>query len=321
MNLRVLNLLEKVLDQKALTDNKGNAAFWCPKCKKDFNKKKLVVFLDDDSDKFGWWQCHVCKETNNMSGRNLFKLLKNVNAKNTYYYELSKIVKNINKNFSFVFNEEQKQQNAITLPEEFISLIDDKNNLAYEYIAKRGILDSDIIKYNIGYCKDGTYKNRIIIPSYDFLGNLNYFIARSYDETWLPKYKNPKFEHKNFSIIFELYINWKMPILIVEGVFDAIAARRNAIPLLGQSIGLGLKSKLLEKDVDDIIIALDNDAIKTSMKYVEKFISEGINVRFINLNGKDPSEIGFEKFISSYNKSTNIDFENLIKLKMESMWN
>ena len=40
--------------------------------------------------------------------------------------------------------------------------------------------DSDILKYNIGYCDDGLYSNRIIIPSYDSDGQLNFFVGRAF---------------------------------------------------------------------------------------------------------------------------------------------
>jgi len=317
MQLRVLNLLEKIFDQQALVGKDDNIAFWCPFCKKEEYKKKLIIYLDENSDKFGWWHCWVCEASNDTKGRSLFKLFKKLNVDNKYFYELSKIIRTSYKNIdSFLQNNSIQSISQIQLPDEFIPLIDDQNNPAYSYLMDRDIREEDIIKYNIGYCREGKYKNRVIIPSYDLFGNLNYFIGRSFDKNWFPKYKNSTSKHKEFNIIFEMQINWNMPILIVEGIFDAIAAKRNTIPLLGQSIGQGLLIKLIEEDVNDLIIALDSDAAKTSMKYIEKFISEGINVKFIKMDKHDPSELGFEKFINLYNNASNIDFENLIKLKM-----
>ena len=97
----------------------------------------------------------------------------------------------------------------------------------------RGIRPADIVKYNIGYCEGGEYSNRIIIPSYDSEGVLNYFVSRAiYDGPM--KYKNPKVSKD--VIGFDLFINWKEPIVLCEGVFDAITIRRNAIPLFGKTI-------------------------------------------------------------------------------------
>ena len=36
--------------------------------------------------------------------------------------------------------------------------------------------------------------------------------------------------------MFENQINWDEPITLVEGVFDAMAVKRNAIPILGKFI-------------------------------------------------------------------------------------
>jgi len=315
IRLQVLNLLEKALNQKGKIVNTDNVDFWCPVCKRESHKKKLTVCLNDESEKFGWWRCWICKDENGMSGRNLIKLLKKVNANKKFLYDLSQIIHVPYKNIEDIFDEQKKHSNIIELPNEFIPL--NKKSKAYDYIKRRGISDTEIMRYNIGYCEKGKYANRVIIPSYDVNGILNYFVARSYEDNWFPKYKNPPIPNNEYVIFFDIFINWEMPVILVEGVFDAIAAKRNAIPLLGQSITSALQQKLIQRDVDSIVIALDADAIKTSLKYTEKFISEGVNVKFMNLQQKDPSEMGFEEFINSYDKSNNIDFENLIKLKME----
>ena len=76
MNLGLLSFLEKILNQKGLISKGDNVAFYCPVCKKsDLHKKKLIVNLDENSKKFGWWRCWICKDENNMYGRNLVKLL------------------------------------------------------------------------------------------------------------------------------------------------------------------------------------------------------------------------------------------------------
>jgi hypothetical protein len=59
------------------------------------------------------------------------------------------------------------------------------------YLSQRGITIKQIVKYNIGYCKDGLYSRRVIIPSYNSDGQLNYFVSRSYYPDEKMKYKNP----------------------------------------------------------------------------------------------------------------------------------
>jgi len=109
-----------------------------------------------------------------------------------------------------------------------------------------------------------------------------------------------------------------MPILLCEGVFDAISSKRNSIPLLGNTLTYALSKKIIKENVKEVILALDMDMVRTSIKHIEKFLSNGISVKFIKMNEKDPSDLGFEKFIELYNSAQYIRFEDLIKLKMNS---
>ena len=134
----------------------------------------------------------------------------------------------------------EEDQIELRLPKEFKSLAEIPTGFkpiykkVKHYATLRGIRNSDIIKYNIGYCDSGLYSGRIIIPSYDINNKLNYFIARSVFDDEPYKYKNPPVS-KNV-IMFENQINWNEPITICEGAFDALAVRRNAIPILGKFI-------------------------------------------------------------------------------------
>ena len=48
-------------------------------------------------------------------------------------------------------------------------------------------------------------------------GKLNYFVGRDFYASTL-KYKNPPIPKD--VIGFDLYVNWSLPIILVEGVFD-----------------------------------------------------------------------------------------------------
>ena len=94
---------------------------------------------------------------------------------------------------------------------------------ALAFLKKRNITESDIIKYNIGYCSTGKYRNRIVIPTYSKDGTLNYFTARSFEPDSTYKYMNP--ETSRDVIANEHLINWNIPIILCEGLFDAMAIK------------------------------------------------------------------------------------------------
>ena len=92
-----------------------------------------------------------------------------------------------------------------------------------------------------------------------------------------------------------MFINWDLPIYLVEGVFDAMAIRRNAIPLFGKSIPTALKLKIIEKEVKEVFVILDDDALSDAVVDAEELINLGVDVRLVRLSGKDPSDLGYKK--------------------------
>jgi len=148
-------------------------------------------------------------------------------------------------------------------------------NAAIKYLKGRGVDEFLIKKYNIGFISygGGKYSHRIVIPSYDAYGDLNYWVARDY--TGNPKrlkILNPDIDKK--SIVFnEYFINWYEPVTLVEGPFDHIVVP-NSIPLLGKSIDEDsmVYKTLVEKSHSRINILLDDDAIDTAYK-MYKFLN------------------------------------------------
>ena len=141
----------------------------------------------------------------------------------------------------------------------------------------------------MGFCASGEYGGRIVIPSFNEDGYLDYFIARSYYKDSWKKYKNPA---ANRDIIFnDLCIDWTSDLAIVEGVFDAVVAGPNSIPLLGSSLRVG--SRLFQKIVKNdtpIYIALDPDADKKAMRLIKDLLAYGIQLYKVNI---DPfSDVG-----------------------------
>jgi DNA primase len=154
------------------------------------------------------------------------------------------------------------------------------------------------------------------VPSYDKNGRLNYFISRSFQKDPARKYDAPSC-NKNELIGLEYYINWKVPVILCEGIFDAIALKRNAIPLFGKTIPKSLMMKLVQSDVRTVYLALDNDALKQSIDYAKQLLDLGKDVYLIELQGKDPSEIGFEEVTKYLHTAKQMSFGDLLLKKMQ----
>jgi len=211
-----------------------------------------------------------------------------------------------------------KKYSSVFLPTDYISLWlsgkSPERKHALKYLRNRGVTTSDILKYQIGYCETGPYKGMVIIPSYDENGRLNFFVGRSFYPDSIMKHKNPV-ASKNI-IPLELFVSWDFPIILCEGMFDAIAIKRNAIPLLGKSISNKLMQKIIQKTSKKIYIALDEDAFSAVLKHAETFLGLGKEVYLVKLSDKDPAAVGFDGMRKLIESATPLDEIELMKLRI-----
>jgi DNA primase len=154
----------------------------------------------------------------------------------------------------------------------------------------------------------------IIIPTYDANGKVNYFTARSFEKNPYIKYKNPSASRD--IIPNEHLVNWNIPIILCEGLFDAMAIKRNVIPLLGKNIQSSLMKKVVTSLVDKIYIALDRDAMKQALRFCEMLLAEGKEVYLVDLQDKDPSEMGFKNFTKLIQNTVPLTYYNLMERKL-----
>lgn len=305
-NILLVGALENVLGKSKRTA-KGNRSFHCPFCQ--HRKPKLEIKVVDSPDGSNPWQCWVC----GTKGRTIRSLLKHLNLTRTEAESILQYVKR---------GEEQEEstKKIVRLPEEFESLELAPHSSVYanrvrKYLYARGLTDIDFVRYGIGYCMSGKYADRVIIPSYDENNILNYFVARSLNSGAYLKYINPDV-NKSDIIVFENLVNWDEPIILCEGVFDAMAIRRNAVPLLGQNISPALMKKIITSSCPDIYITLDRDAVKRALKHCETFLNMGKRVFFVEPSEKDPSEEGFRKFTEQVQQAKELTFSSLINYKI-----
>ena len=306
VNQLLVTLVNSVLGSGKATA-RNNYAYSCPFC--HHHKPKLEVNLTENKEGANPWHCWTCDK----KGKTIYNLFKLVGVDVSKLDEAKSLIKS-SKSSKFT-----KVYNTVQLPPEFISLDDvDISDImarhALVYLKKRHVSKYDIIKYNIGYCKEGLYQNMIIIPTYDKDGVLNYFTARSFEKEPYIKYRNPSASRD--IIPNEHFINWKLPIIICEGLFDAIAIKRNAIPLLGKSIQSNLMKKIVTSYIKKIYIALDKDAIKQALYFCENLMMEGKEVYLVDMQDKDPSEMGFKNFTKLIQKTVPMTYSSLLGRKL-----
>ena len=304
INELLVNLVDTVIGSGKRT-SRGNKAYHCPFC--NHHKPKLEINFTENKKGHNPWHCWVCGK----KGKTIRGLFKQIKASSHHFIELSKLVK-----IGSEVKETVVVNNNITLPKEFKKIIGNKDIIAqkaYSYLRSRNITKNDILKYNLGYCDFGKYKNMIIIPSYDGNGKLNYFTSRSFDKNAFIKYRNPDYSRN--IIPFELFINWNSPLVLCEGPFDAMAIKRNSIPLLGKNIQSNLLKKIAESTVEKIYIALDTDAMKQALKHCEYLLNQGKEVYLVELEGKDPSDLGFSYFTKLIQNTLPLDSYSLMEKK------
>jgi len=316
---RLYTILAEILGESksGYCEGQMQYQFPCPKCiDREGNGEAMKYNLEVNIQKqvFQCWKCSSIDDEMHGSIVKLIRLYGNNELANEYKRTLQSIRENklYKLNFSnndFNVDTTMLEMEELKFPQSFRRFEENgKNNItALKYLEKRGIGWDIINKYDIGYTtkqnenKKGSF--RIIVPSYNASGELNYWVGRDY----LPnneksqykrlKYDNPKVEKKD--IIFnEHKVQWDADITLVEGVFDHIVVP-NSVPLLGKALDRDYKLywSLTTQANACVNIWLDNDA-KDSARKIYSLLNHGKlynRIRIIESQDKDPSEI-YQKY-------------------------
>ena len=242
-----------------------NVAVSCPECDPEKSKKKLSVRLDDYR-----FHCWVC----GLKGKNVWRYI----SRKFPSVEIDPVLFKKKIDTSEIVEEERK----ISLPSGFVPVFRDSRDpdvrAVRNYLLSRGISHSDMIRWRILATTSGRYRRRSIIPSFDAEGNVNYFVGRSIDPGGI-KYLNSN-APKSEVIFNEIDINWSEPIVLVEGVFDAIKSVPNTIPILGSSLSYRSKLyKMLMKNQSSVVLSLDPDLKSKALKIAKSLYQAGCNVK------------------------------------------
>jgi len=278
-----------------------------------YSKRKLVIRTDN-------FLCHcwVC----GYKSRNLIDVLSRHRPEWLQEYLKAFVGRGLIQDDLHKSSENPEEPKQLHLPGRFLpfyhiilkpDLLTPFERKAVDYLRTRSGIPKDINAQNetdfyrflfywgFGVCDpwaDPGYANRVIMPSFDGEGNVNYYVGRALQDNFFPKYKNPSVPRED--VVFnELNISWDEPLTIVEGPFDLVKCGYNSTCLLGSDLTTEylLFAKIIQNNTP-VILALDPDVSAKTDKIADNLHSYGIDVKIVDiLNGfKDVGEMTKNQF-------------------------
>lgn len=309
----ILNILERILGSPKRDGDIKEYEFNCKSKVCIHDEEKYNLAYNSQNNIFQCWKCkykgHIHKLISDFGNQDDLNKLSSILPTQKPFQK-----KAVKKEYSDTI--------TCPLPEGFKYLSKKSDSRHYKaavnyLIQKRGWDWDKIKKYNLGYTEDkGNRKYRIIFPSYNEYGQINYYVARAYYDLVKPSYMGPpKEDVARTEIIFNVKnINFDVPVFLVEGVFD-MSSIYNSIPMLGTEPSIVIIKKLIEHNTR-VVLCLDEDALSDSIQIYNKLTSYGLEVYFVEI----PDDIdafhkkyGQQITIELLKKSRNLDFQNLFK--------
>ena len=288
-------------------DRKGiNAAFRCPECGGS-KKQKFIVRIDT-----GQYHCWVC----DARGASIAKVLRKLSPETAARWE------GVTGSHQRRFIDEVVEAPKVEIPMGFKLLAESLDSRdpdvrdCLDYVSSRGLGIREMWYFRLGYVKRGRLSRRVIMPSFDSEGSINYWTARTIDDRTIGKYINPSIPRGEF-IFNELNLDWRREITLVEGPFDLTKCDSNATAILGSNISR--KSALFQaiaRNRTPIVLALDSDMPEKQHKWAKALSEFDVQVRVLNLNGhKDVGEMSKQEFLEAKSKARLWDkFQGIINL-------
>mgnify|MGYP001165565457 CR=1 FL=1 len=282
--------------------------FYCPFC--GHHKKKMSLNFGVNA-----FKCWIC----DTRGKNIYRIVRQFGTyqQRQKWLDLDGRLDLSEFDKMFMDMNDIEEEQTTDLPADLISLSNKRlprhSKRPLEYLQSRGLTKKDILYWKIGYCNEGQYSGRVIIPSFNNKGDCNYYVSRSY-VGHKRKYLNPPVDK---DVVFnELYIDWDEPIILVEGVFDAIVVGQNAIPILGST--LREESKLFQAIVihdSPVYLALDEDAEKKTNYIVRLFNRYDVDIKIVDTsNCEDVGSMSRQEFLSRKNNAEEPDVNEMFIL-------
>ena len=294
-NSKRVGLLRRAFGAGELSRDGSDFVFSCPSCKKSGKtKKKLSVRLED-----GVFHCWVC----GLKGQNIEHLFRKYAP--SFLEEARSIHFARNENTHSEQQDDPEGHQETQVPPGYMLLAshtaspDPDVKDAVRYCYDRGLTLKDLWYFKLGTCKSGSFRRRVIFPSFDAEGKLNYFTARAIDPVKSMKYINAKVPKKE--VIFnEINIDWHRELNLVEGPFDLTKTVGNSTCLLGSHLGKdSALGQMIIRHRTPVLLALDPDAREKSHNIAKMLYSYSVSVRTVNVpQGRDVGDMSRAEFAS-----------------------
>ena len=278
---RMHQLLEAFLgSSKNPLDDSLQLQFSCPRCQEregDGEKMKFHLEINLAKGLFNCWKCSSMDDEMHGSIYRLIRMYGSEDILRSYKEEIkafkeSSLYKVKFSENDFLDDYADADDNRLKLPENYVKLTRGmhEDTPAFKYLSERGIGWPIIDDYSIGFTgynpEDKKGSRRIILPSFDSFGELNYWTGRDYTgNKKRQRYNNPDVNRKG--IIFnEEKIQWNADLTLVEGPFDSLVVP-NSVPLLGKALTpeYELYKKIMDRCNAHVNIFLDCDALNTAL--------------------------------------------------------
>lgn len=283
-------------EPRQVARKKGEYGFFCPG-KPGSNgcsstpQGKVRLWVNPARDEFNCWHC-------GFRGRSLAPLMvRNSHEQREYLGDYNPIT-----------SKAAPAPPVTGLPPGFIPL-DGRDHVRQgpykAYLRSRGIPEALVRLYRMGYIDSGRLAGRVVVPSFDRHGSVNFWSARSIHKVEHQfRYVLP--EGSKDVISNEHLIDWSQPVFLVEGIFDEVTVGPQAIALYGKAVLPKLAVRLVEKRPPMVHVCLDSDAYDEAYWLLSRLVRYDLPCSLVDLSEKDPSLAGREAVLEAAASSPHV---------------
>lgn len=309
-----IKYVQSVFGTGRLSRAGSNIDIWCPICApSDRTKKKLSIRLSDDAN-----HCWTC----DWKSRSLAPLIKRFGSREQLAEYRDRFMPDKGKHW---IDDGEPIVSKVRLPDDFqllslASRSDPDVKAAWRYVTSRGLSERDVWYYKLGVSDDPRWRRRVIVPSFDSTGELNYFVGRAIDVQRKPKYDNP--DHDKLSIVFnEINVDWSQLLVLCEGTFDMFKCGDNTVPLLGSSLNeSSLLFNMIIANSTPVALALDADMYhKRVYPIATKLVEYNVEVGIVDVRPfSDPGKMSKQEFAEKLSEAREYSWADALRNRLHS---